>query len=269
MRVLWAILAVICLLGGCAVSDAGGVSGEMTLTFFGPESADAILLRWPEGAAMIDTGLNKYGARLVEFLQSNGVDRLDALIITHFDKDHVGGADSVIENIAIGRLLTADSSKDSKQYRQFLEAAEAANLSVERVTEDLTLELPGLALSINAPKALYEQENDRSLVVRAEWGECSFLFAGDAENDRLSDLLSSGVAPCTLLKVPHHGRYERLSEAFFQAAAPQWAVITSSAKEMEDEVVVGLLEAAGARVLLTREGDVTAVCDGRTLSVSQ
>ena len=269
MRVFWAILALIGLLSGCALSDAGGVSGELTVTFFGTDSADAILLRWPEGAALIDAGLNKYGKRIVSFLQESGVERLDALIVTHFDKDHVGGADKVLAGVKVDRLLTADSEKDSKQYGSFVAAAEEAGVAVERVREDFLLELPGLTLAINAPKALYEQENDRSLVVRAEWGECSFLFAGDAENDRLSDLLAAGVSPCTLLKVPHHGRCERLSEEFFRAAAPRYAVITSSEEEMEDEVVVGLLENAGAEVFLTREGDVTAVCDGKEIAITQ
>ena len=269
MRVFWAILALICLLSGCAASDAGGVSGAMTVTFFGEDSADAILLRWPEGAALIDAGLNKYGKRIVAFLEEHGVERLDALIITHFDKDHVGGADKVLLGVEVGRVLTADSRKDSKQYDSFIAAAEEAGVAIERVAEDTIVELPGLTLTVNAPKALYEQENDRSLVVRVQWGACSFLFAGDAENDRLSDLLGTGVEPCTLLKVPHHGRYERLSEAFFQAAAPRYAVITSSEDEMEDEAVVGLLEAIGAEIFLTREGDVTAVCDGKEIVITQ
>ena len=69
--------------------------------------------------------------------------------------------------------------------------------------------------------------------------------------------------------MPHHGRAEKNSEAFFEAVAPRYAVITCSEEEPPEDEVLALLKAAGAKTYLTSGGTVTAVSDGRTLTVSQ
>ena len=91
-----------------------------------------------------------------------------------------------------------------------------------------------------------------------------FLFAGDAENARLAELLDEGDLDSDVLKVPHHGRYERLSAAFFAAVSPQYAVVASSQDDLEDAETVYALQAAGAQVLLTRNGAVEIVSDGES-----
>ena len=75
--------------------------------------------------------------------------------------------------------------------------------------------------------------------------------------------------PCDLLKVPHHGVFEKATKEFASATSPSFAVITSSKDEKEDDETVHALEDAGAEVYLTRKGTVTAVTDGSSLTVSQ
>lgn len=94
-------------------------------------------------------------------------------------------------------------------------------------------------------------------------------FAGDAENARLAELLDEGDLDSDVLKVPHHGRYERLSAAFFAAVSPQYAVVASSQDDLEDAETVYALQAAGAQVLLTRNGAVEIVSDGQSVSIAQ
>ena len=95
------------------------------------------------------------------------------------------------------------------------------------------------------------------------------MFAGDAENARLAELLKEGSLSHDVLKVPHHGKAETLSAAFFQAVGPSYAVITSDEKNPEDEVVPALLRQLGAEVFLTREGTVTALTDGENIRLTQ
>lgn len=276
-RMHYALLALICLcasLSGCAEAPQSAAPGqealkEMHIAFLGDKAEDAILLSNGDFAVLVDTGLNKTGAEIVAYLDEMGINRLDLLILTHYDKDHVGGADTVIENIDVARILGADYESDAKQYKQFIKAASKKGLAVERLSADCTLALEDLTLKIDVPDIFYAQENDRSLVVRAEYGSCSLLLAGDAENERLAELLREGVEPCTLLKVPHHGRIEDLSQQFIAAALPQAAVITSADKELEDDLLVAWLQSAGAQVYLTRLGFVEAVCDGISLRLTQ
>ncbi len=275
MKRKWlALMALVCLcapLSGCAQETAlpEQALAPMQIAFLGDKAEDAILLTGGDFAVLIDTGLNKTGKEIVSYLKNMGVKHLDMLIVTHYDKDHVGGADAVIEGVKVRHILAADYASDAKQYEQFVKAAKKKGVAIEKIGADTTVQVGSLTLEIDAPDMLYEQENDRSLVVRANYGSCSMLLAGDAENDRLAELLSEGIAECTLLKVPHHGRIEDLSLPFFEAARPRYAVITSADKELEDELVVAYLKSIGAQVYLTRLGLVEGVCDGNTITFTQ
>lgn len=273
MKLLLCFVLAVCLslpLSGCArAALIEKPTGEMKIAFLGDKAEDAILLYGDDFAVLIDTGLNKTGSEIASYLKQNGIKTLNLLLITHFDKDHVGGADTVLEKVKVEQILAADYEGDSKQYEQFLKAAKQAGIAVERVSENCALQIGALSLQIDAPGMFYEQENDRSLVVRAEYGECSFLLAGDAEKARIHELLSRTVLPCTLLKVPHHGRIEDNSAQFFAAAQPQIAVITSHEEELEDDLVPALLKQAGAQVYLTRLGLVEGTCDGHVVKLWQ
>ena len=122
--------------------------------------------------------------------------------------------------------------------------------------------IPGRELS-------YKQSNDYSVFTEITYGDHRFLFTGDGEKKRLQEYLDGRPDPCDFLKVPHHGRAEKNSEAFFEAVAPRYAVITCSEEEPPEDEVLALLKAAGAKTYLTSGGTVTAVSDGRTLTVTQ
>ena len=256
------ILALCVCATGCRAAQN---DGEMTAVFFDVGKADAILLQTDEMAVLVDAGENKSGDEVVEALRERGVTHLDAMIVTHFDKDHVGGADKVLEGVEVERVFEPDYAKDSKQFRQYREALAQAGIEAQTLSENVAFELGGCSFSIdvaNEDDYGADEENDFSLVVRLTHGEVRFLFAGDAENARLAELLDEGGLASDVLKVPHHGRYADLSAAFFAAVSPQYAVITSDEDDPEDPETVRALEAAGAQVLFTREGTVTLVSDG-------
>lgn len=266
-------------LGLCALAIAQSSAPEeqparesLQITLFDVGKADAILIETPDGAVMIDAGTEDNGIPLVLALREKSIDALDALIITHFDKDHVGGADAIINNIPVRQVIEPDYPKDSKQYRQCEEAMRRIGLSPARLDGDAEYSLAGLMMRIITAKERYpdDEDNDHSLVIRFDYGEVGFLFPGDIENPRLRELLASGEdLQHDFLKVPHHGRSETLSSLFFDAVAPTVTVITSSADEPEDATLVDALRMAGADVYLTREGDVIITCDGASLNVTQ
>lgn len=268
MRKLMAwVLALGFLLTGCG---AQAEEGTLTAVFYNVGKADAILLRTDQAAVLIDTGKNKGGDQILEDLQARGIEKLDALIITHFDKDHVGGADAILAGIPVARVIEPAYAKESKQFTQYRDALEAAKLVPEMLLANASFEIDGCRYEIDvANEDFYgeDEENDFSLVVRLTHGNIRFLFAGDAENPRLGELLDEGDLACDILKVPHHGQYEKLSPLFFEAASPAYAVITSDAKDLEAPETVIALQMAGAQVLLTREGTVQFTSDGKTVAV--
>ena len=249
-----------------------GAESALTVTFLDIGKADTILLRTENSAVLIDAGMEEDGDAVLQMLAAQGVEALDALIITHYDKDHVGGADAVLSAIPVRRVLDPAYEKGGKQVREFIEAALGAGVEPESLTENIAFELDGLRYEIDvANKADYgeEEENDFSLVTRVTCGTKVFLFAGDAENPRLKELLKEGSLAADVLKVPHHGKYEKKSLPFFEAVGAHWGVITSSDEEPEDEETLEALRAAGTEPLLTREGTIIMTCDGQEIQVTQ
>ena len=274
MRRLVVLAGVLCL---AAVLTVVGFhtwfsSGKMRVVFFQAGAADAILIRTKQSAVLIDTGLEDNAQALVQALKKEGVRSLDALIVTHFDKDHIGGAQQILETFSVAMVLEPDYTKDAKTYKRYRQALEESHAQRYTLSSDASFTLDGASYRVDATAASsYEKDesNNFSLVVTVQWGDTSFLLTGDAQEARLDELLKQGVAPCDVLKVPHHGRKNDRSAEFFAAASPKIAVITSDLEEPEDQEVVAALEAVGAQVYLTREGTVVCVSDGKRVRVSQ
>ena len=265
------MIRVICI--GCLLACVSACAGaeEIRIHFFNAGKADACLLTTPNSTVLIDTGKNKFGKEITAWLEENGISEIDILFITHFDKDHVGGADTVLKSVKVRQVIEPAYFSDSKQYMQYREAVAASQTQVVTLNSNASFELDGVSYEIDIANERYygeDEENDFSLVISARYGENSFLFAGDAENPRLSELLSEGVGRHDVLKVPHHGRSEKFSSAFFAAVQPKYSVITSDEEDREDASVVQALKQYGD-VFLTREGAVTIVSDGAKIFVTR
>ncbi len=269
------------LLAGCSASEeasgtAGASNGEdasVTATFFKAGAADATLLQSESAAILIDTGLADDAEDLVEEIVGLGTQSIDLLVISHFDKDHVGGAATVLRNLDVARVVTTYQSVESDAVSEYEDAVAETGLTPEVIASATHITLGGMELQITPPDlSEYEDDtsNNSSLVVRVCAGEQTFLFAGDVQEERIDELLSDGVdLTCDVLKVPHHGRWEDNTANLVAAASPAYAVITSSKDEKEDDEVVDELEAAGAEVLLTRKGTVSVIAGAAGLTVSQ
>lgn len=273
MRRLALLLALALLLTACASSkkeDAPTAAAELTVHFFDAGKADAILLTAADSAVLIDTGEKGFGKTILAYLEDRGVGKLDYLIVSHFDKDHVGGAAKVLGGVTVGTVLQSNCPKDSEEYAKYVKALDSAGIEPVTVRETYTFTLDGVQYTVDPPRRTEynsDDSNNSSLIVSVVNGGDSFLFTGDAQTERLAEFLDTGSATCDVLKLPHHGGDEPLLSALLDAAKPAYAVVTSSDKEPESAATVRALEDAGVRVLLTREGAVTIHSDGRGVSL--
>ena len=271
---LW--MACILLLTACsAFPEAKKASeeadaAELEVHFFDAGKADAILLTTAHGTVLIDAGEKGFGKTILAYLAEKGVERVDYLIVTHFDRDHVGGAAKVINGVEVGAVLQSNRPKDSEEYEKYVKALANANIEPVTVRDVCAFTLDGVAYSVDPPRrSEYSADgsNNSSLIVTVQNGARRFLFTGDAQTERLAEFLDGKNAACDVLKLPHHGQDEPLLDALLEAAKPAYAVITSSDEEPESEATVAALEKAGVRVLLTREGAVTFRSDGASLTL--
>ena len=256
------------------LSAAFAWADELRVDFYDMGKADAMLITTPTGVRiLIDTGTNKGGKALVDRFEKEGIREIDTLIITHYDKDHVGGADKILEDIAVRQVIMPVYNKDSKQHTQFMEAldeAESVKQFPMEIGSDMSMESgDGVKMSITAAhKKSYgkDEENDFSLAVRLSFGDTKFFFAGDAEAPRQKELMEEGDVACDVLKVPYHGRLVNTSEKFLAAANPKIAYITDDEEDPASIAVIAMLEELGADVYTSREdGDVTVISDGQTV----
>lgn len=272
MKKRWMILTAAMLLMPVAAARAQ----TLRVTFYGLDKADAALIETPQGQrVLIDAGTNKDGKRLAERFEAEGIDALDVMIVSHFDKDHVGGADKVLEAVRVARVIMPRYEKDSGQYEDFLDAlqkSEGTRADVMGTGERLDVPLEGVTLSLTAAhRTNYgkDEENDFSLAARLAFGDVRFLFPGDAEDARQRELLLEGDVACDVLKVPHHGRLHGASAAFLSAASPSIAFVPDGEEEPADEALLSLLEELGAQVFTARDGDLTVETDGRRVVISK
>ena len=84
-------------------------------------------------AVLIDTGENGDGDELADWLTERGVERLDLMILTHHDKDHIGGADAILERFSVDAVRMPAYESTSKQYQQLAKALTATDTIVYRM----------------------------------------------------------------------------------------------------------------------------------------
>ena len=275
-RTLALALTSLSLLLSLLLPSMSAHADDLRVDFYDMGKADAMLITTPDGTRiLIDCGTNKGGKALAARFAREGIDSIDTLIITHYDKDHVGGADKILESLSVRQVVMPVYDKESKQHAQFMEALDARPgiaLHPMEIGSELSMQAgDGTQLRITAAhQSSYgaDEENDFSLCVRLTYGSTRFLFAGDAEAPRQAELMEEGSVACDVLKVPYHGRLVSTSEPFLTQANPQIAYITDSEDEPASEVLLALLHELGTQVYRSGEdGDVTVLSDGKTVRV--
>ncbi len=249
---------------------------SLTCTFLKVGKADAIVLQANGHTMVIDTGEEDDGQELVDFLKNKSVALVDVLIITHYDKDHVGGADTLLAQIPVVRVLVPDYEGIGTEYTDFLKALADTGVTPEWISDPLTFPFGETIVTVDPPASYeipagaVEYDNNFSLVTTVTHGVNRLCFTGDIEKDRIQELLSEDrLSECTFLKVPHHGIYNTALEDLIRALKPKYAVVCSSDKHPAENETLELLKRYGADVLETRYGNITLISDGQHLELHQ
>lgn len=250
------------------------VTGQLEVAFLKVGKADAIVATTPNCTMVIDTGESDDGGKVLDYLSKKGIETIDYLVITHFDRDHVGGAERILNFSNVREVYQPDYEGEREEYDAYVQALTDRGTPVKKLRgEAVTLMMDDVQVTISPPQqASYEEEpdNDQSLVTRMQHGSKVLLLAGDAAVERLAELLQGDMnLRADLLKVPHHGNYNDNSRAFLSAVRPAYAVICDSKKNEADEKILQALGQMNTRVLRTKDGDILCVSDGQELTLSQ
>jgi len=239
--------------------------GSLKIWFPSLGKADCAVIYEDGCCIVIDCGNKGDGSGIAAKINSLGFDRIDMLFITHFDKDHIGGAAKLLTSVSVGTIYEPcydDSEIDSGEYSSYrlaVEYAVNAGTKLVSVTEDLSLSAGNMALTVWHAKKAYDKnvDNNNSLVIRLVSREKTALFSGDIERQRIDDMIYVYDLKCDLLKMPHHGEYNKSTPKLIEVCSPSIAVITSSAAEPADTAALEALASAGVKTYLTVDGEVT------------
>ncbi len=246
-----------CAVSGCAgegtkeeAETAAINAEELTVCFFAcSDDADSILLKTGDTDILIDTGLEEDAESLLEGLSQFGVDDIELLILTHPDKDHIGGAGRVLDAYTVERVIQTSCEKGSDLQERTEEklAEEKAELMTPR--EPCAFDYGALRLQVYPPKEeSYESSNNYSIAALAEYEGVRFFFAGDAKKKRISELLTERLPKANVYKAAHHGRDNKACRELIERLRPDYAVVT--AREPEEDTKEALLD-AGAKIYST------------------
>ncbi len=243
----------------------------LRVTFLDVGQGDAVLLEVPGGAVLVDQGPPE--ARVERQLRRRGVRSLSALVLTHPQRDHIGGAEEVLRSFEVGRVLDPGLAVTSDDRDRALLAARDRGVVVQVVRSGDEFRVGLLALRVLWPAGEGrpgDDPNDHAVVLLATYGNVDVLLTADAESNVTARLRLRSLE---VLKVAHHGSEDAGLPALLRVLRPQIAVI-SVGRDNEyghprPETVAALDVVPGLRLLRTdRDGAVTVESDGRTLRVS-
>jgi len=239
--------------------------------FFNAGKADAILINNNDKTIMIDTGEITLSNEIKTYFRENDITKIDYLIITHFDKDHVGSASTIINNYEIGSVLQSNYPKDSVVYRAYLEALRNKNIEPITISDNYNFAFEELSCTVNGPKSIYDEDesNNSSLIVSINYNNANFLFMGDAKNPRIKDFINTNNMDYDFIKIPYHGHYLKQLDNLLDNTKPEYAVITSSASNLEDDKTIDLLKKNSIEYYLTRKGPINISFKDNSIVVDQ
>ena len=231
---------------------------------------DCIIIRTGSKTVMIDAGEKDDFYRIRTFLASIGCEHIDTLILTHPDKDHIGGAKSVISEYGVKTVIESHIASDTAEYAAYHALLSELGKEAMAPTENYSFTYDSCRFEVDVPKKTKykdKEDNNSSLIVSMKCGENNLLFCGDAVEMRLAEWISAKQSSYDFVKLPYHGNYLLNYESFLEVAKPTYAAITCSDKNPPQQETLSLLAQKGVAVYQTRYGRIRIQTDGTVVRV--
>ncbi|MDO4854116.1 MAG: MBL fold metallo-hydrolase [Coriobacteriia bacterium] len=246
-------------------------SEKLLVKFVDVGQGDASLIEFPDGKTMLIDTADGGSSEVVSTLRADKRTKIDYLVATHPDADHIGGLASVITSVKVASVWMPKATSSTKTYQNLLETIDSQGLSINTCYagrkiasgKNYTAELLWPEKS-----AKYFNSNDYSAVVKLTYGKNTFLFTGDAPVEAESQCVSASV---DVLKVSHHGSASGTNASLAKKLSPKIAVLSYGKNSYghPTQVVLDALNSVDAQVFGTYvNGTVTVTSDGTKVKAS-
>ena len=255
-----------------APSTTAQASANVTIKFIDVGQGEAILIALPEKTMLIDAGPTGSAPKIEQVLQELGRNKIDYLVATHPDEDHIGGMADVISSTQIGTIYAPNKTNNTATYRKFLTAIQNNNLQITLAEAGTIIDqTDDYKLEILWPKkdAIFPETNDYSIIIKLTVGNKTFLFTGDAPT---SAILDANPGHIDVLKLSHHGSRTGTNEQLVRRLSPTYAVLSYALDNSYGHPMQSVLNALHKHSVEVwgtgANGTITITCDGTTIDIS-
>lgn len=238
-------------------------AGQLTVRFLDVGQGDAILVRSPEGKTMLYDG-GRSAERMREHLETYGVDKLDLMVASHADADHIAGLVPAAEKAKPRLFINNGIAGTTQTWGRLVAALEEVGTPFQKANKQV-INLGSVKVRVIAPPpGMGEGQNENSVGVRIEFGDFRALLTGDSEKPETEAWLAAGrpeiQGPFQLYKSIHHGAANGDHPAWLAAVRPENVVIGVGENNYGHPTAstLDLYRENGVRVYRTdRQGTVT------------
>ena len=261
---------------------------EFSITCLDVGQGDGIVLETPEKYCFLvdggSTGQKAVGKKqILPYLKCKGISRVDGILISHTDEDHISGIREILElsgkglnTVEIGALYLPDWTEPPDAWLELKKLADEAGILVFTLGEQQCLRAGKLSLEVLSPSkdSSGQDVNEDCMVLKVQYGEFLGLLTGDMGEKTEKELLKENVLQdVDFLKVGHHGSRYSTCQEFLEKIKPEYCVISCSENNTyghPSPETVERLKNAGSQVAFTmKSGAVTIFTDGKNIHMEE
>lgn len=225
---------------------------DFNVLFMYVGQADSTLIKYKNKTMLIDAGNNEDGKNVVKFLKDKGISKLDYIVGTHYDEDHIGGLDDIIENFDIGKFYLSNGGELGPNYYNLEKAAKKKNLAITIPKVGDKIDFGDVDMEVmSASKFDGKNDNNASIVIQAKYGSRKYLFMGDLEKQEEAKRKWNEV---DVLKAGYHGSNTSSTQEFLNQVKPKYVFVSAGKNNkyrLPNVKAMERIEKTGAKIFRT------------------
>ena len=273
MKRIIALLTAVLLLFSLTACAAEAPTGESTGTFrmeiLSTGKSDCIILCMDDLVIVNDAADEDDFETICAALEEIGAEKIDYLILSHYDKDHIGSAAELVRTYEVGEICGPAYEENSVYLASLERAAESRSVPFTRLEEDKIISAENGSVLIDPPDIDYGDDNNNSLITTVTWKGENLLLLGDAKKDRLKEQLEVSLESYRFIKLPHHGDSNKPLLKLIDETKPTWAAVTAESETDIEPKLKTALTAAQTTLFCTANGPLTIHWTGTELTAEQ
>lgn len=275
--VLFSLVLCFCLVG-CGNSDKDDEQGitvsASSIVFFKTKNdADCALIKHNDRVFLIDTGEKKDTKQIIKKLNQIGVEKIDAIVFSHFDKDHCGGAIDIMESFPVTEIMYPQYVKDNENTEEIFDYVKENNIGMNMVVTYNSYLIDDIVVTVfPAQQYAYEKKpsNNSSLVIKFKILGKTALFTGDCQEERMPELIGyDDELSADILKLMYHGREVPNEQKMLDLVRPSYTVITAKKNSKDTKKNIKHIESMLGTYYYNTEGDIVFDLTGDKITVNR